>query len=195
MIVSGVRLSGLRISPRGEAWTGDIIAFTGNNGSQSPSMVNNWYRRAIIMWVYTAAELQAAFGQVSTTIRGLRLSVVQQPTYQPYPNYAIGMKNGTFVGNPGSTGYTVVKSQSSESFTTGTIKTFTFDTPFAWTGGDLAIVAAWGQSPTNYSASGIQPMGAGTSYYSWTDSAGVYVINTDSANSTVTQRPVVQLFG
>ncbi len=149
------------------------------------------------MWVYTASEMQAAFGKSSATISGLRFFVNQQPLYQPLPNYAIGMKNGSFSGgSPGHTGYTVVKNPSNESFTTNQNKVFDpFNTSFEWTGGDLAIIFAWGQSPTSWNASGQSGLGAGTMYYTWTDAAGTYVINTDNPNQTLQNRPVVQLYG
>lgn len=178
------------------SWTPNIITSSGTNGTTTANICNNYYRRHIIAWSYTAAELQAAFNATSKSISGLRFFVTTQPTYQPYPQYAIGMKNGTFSGNnPGNTGYTVVKLPSDESFTTSTDKVFQpFDTPFLWSGDDLAIVVAWGQSPTNYSSTGTNPIGAGNIYYSRTDSAGTYVINTDTIGSTVAGRPVIQLY-
>ena len=146
------------------------------------------------MWVYTSAEMQSALGTTSATISGLRFNVTQQPLYQPLPNYAIGMKNGSFGGGtPGNTGYTIVKSASSESFTTGTTKTFSLTTSFNWTGDDLAIIFAWGQCPTNWNSSGTSPIGSGTLWYSLSDSAGTYTINVDNPTSTRTYRPVVQL--
>jgi len=180
-----------------EDWTNNIITTTGNNGSSSTNIINIWYRRSIMMWVYTAAEMQAAFGKSSATITGLRFSVVGQPQYQPLPNYAIGMKNGTFgSGSPGGTGYTVVKNEASESFTTGTTKTFSpLSNSFAWTGGDLAIIVAWGQSPVSYSGTGISPIGSGTMWYAWTDDSGTYTINSTTPTATVSYRPVIQLYG
>lgn len=150
-----------------------------------------------MMWVYSSAEMVAAFGKSSASITGLRFNVTQQPLYQPLPSYAIGMKNGSFGGSsPGHTGYTVVKTAGSESFTTSTVKTFnSLNTTFNWTGGDLAIIFAWGQSPTNWSATGQSPIGSGTMWRTWTDSAGTYTINTNNPTTTVSYRPVIQLFG
>lgn len=179
------------------AWTGNVITATGNNDTTSAGLVNIWYRRSILMWTYSAAELQAAFGKAAATITALRFSVTQQPANQPLPAYAVGMKNGNFgASSPGNTGYTVVKAAGNESFTTGSVKSFDpLTTPFAWTGGDLAIIVAWGQCPTGYSASGQTPTGSGTLWYSWVDDAGTYVINTDNPVSSVSYRPVVQLYG
>lgn len=185
----------LSITPSSQ-WTNNIITSTGTNSASSPSFLNIWFRRTIICVVYTSAELQTAFGKSSATISGLRFNVTQQPFYQPLPSYAIGMKEGSFFGNPGFTGFTVVKSPSSESFTSGTVKTFDpFGTNFNWNGGDLAVVVAWGQCPVNYNQSGTMPIGSGTSYYSWTDSSGAWTINANSFNSTLSYRPVIQLYG
>lgn len=170
-----------------------IIASTGSNGTTSPNVVNIYYRRTILSFVYTAAELQAALGVTSGTISDLRFYVTNQPAYQPLPNYAIGVKNGTFSGNPGNTGYTIIKSASSESFTTNTYKEFTLATPFQWTGGDLAFTFAWGQVSPSYNASGTARIGSGTMYYSWSDGSGTYVINGDNPTGSQSYRPVLEL--
>lgn len=148
------------------------------------------------MWVYTASELQNALGKSSGTIDGLRFLVEEQPANQPLPDYAIGMKNGSFgSSSPGNTGYTVVKNPSPESFVTGENKVFQpFDTSFVWTGGDIDIIFAWDQCPSNYNASGISPI-AGTMWYSWSDATGSYTINSDNPTSTRGWRPVVELYG
>ena len=184
------------------AWTPDLISTTSSSPSGTlKSFLNIYYRRTIIAAVYLDTELQAAFGKSSATISGMRFDVVEQPLYQPLPDYAIGMKenaagNWTTATDPGDTGYTIVKSQASESFTTGSKKEFTFTTNFNWTGGDLAIVCAWGQCPTNYNASGKMPYGAGNVQYRHADQSGTYVINTDTMGSTlVNVRPVIQLYG
>jgi hypothetical protein len=180
------------------SWSTDIITSTGSNTGTTANVINNNYRRYLLIWTYTAAELQAATGRTSATISGLRFSVTQQPTYQPYPNYAIGLKNVggsvTSTTNPGSTGFTIVKAQASESFTTGVVKEFTLS-PFTWTGSNLSIAVAWGQVPTNFSGTGTSPRGAGTLYIGRLDTAGTFVINTDTTSTTaVNGRPVVQLF-
>ena len=177
-------------------WTDPIITSTGFNGTNIPNMMNNYYRRFIVAFSYTLAEMEAILGSSDTTIYGLRYFVNNPPTYQPYPNYAIGMKNGAFsaTANPGSTGYTIVSPQQDQSFTGASYKEIIFDTPFVWSAlGGLAIVAAWGQVPTSYSATGTNRIGAGNLYYSRTDSAGTYTINVDtfpSASSNI--RPVLE---
>lgn len=170
-----------------------IIAATGTNNTTGPNVCNIYYRRHIIAFVYTAAELQSALGTSSGEITGLRFNVTSQPANQPLPDYAIGVKQGTFSGTPGNTGYTIIKSPSSESFTAGTYKEFTLTNTFNWTGGDLAFVFAWGQCPVTYSASGQSPIGSGTVYYSLNDGPGAFVINVDSFPSTAPYRPVIEL--
>ena len=179
-------------------WSSDLIPTTNAAPSNTlKGFMNIYYRRTIIVAVYTAGELTAAFGKSSASLSGMRFYVYNQPLNQPLPDYAIGIKEGTFstTANPGNTGYTVVKNQAAESFTSGTIKEFQFDQTFNWSGNDIAIVCAWGQCPIGYNTSGIHPIGAGNTYYTHTDAAGTYVINTDSILSTSTGRPVIQLYG
>ena len=184
--------------PPPPAWSTSFPASVGTGGAGNYGPINIWYRRTIGASVYTAAEIQAATGKTSGDISGLRLFVQSSPLYQPLPNYAIGIKEGSFTSattNPGNTGYTVVKNPSSESFSAGSTKEFTFNTPFTWNGGDLAIVWAWGQSPTGYSQSGTVTVGSGTFFGRRSDAAGTYVINLDSTNaSQADHRPVIQLF-
>lgn len=180
-------------------WSPYIQTTSSSNAATSPGLINNNYRRYILAWSYSSNEMQAALsGRTTASITGLRFAVTQQPTYQPYPNYAIGFKAGNFGGitvNPGSSGYTIVKAASSESFTTGLFKEFVL-TPFTWTvGSDLAIAVAWGQSPTNFSSSGTSPRTSGNVWISRLDSAGTYVINTDAITTLSSgNRPAVQLF-
>jgi hypothetical protein len=185
---------GPRAIPPG--WSSDLIATTGSNGTQQAGIVNNYFRRYILAWTYSADEIfTATGGRTSGTITGMRFFVTQQPTNQPYPNYAVGLKNGTFIANsdPGGFGYTIVKAASSESFSSNTTKTFTFGTNFSWSGQDLAVTVAWGQSPTNFSSTGQSRIGLGTVYVSRTDSAGSFVINSSVASAPETNaRPVVQ---
>lgn len=182
-------------------WTGNIVTASGTGGTTVPGPCNIYFRRSIIGFTYTSAELQAAFGKNSATITGLRYYVVGQPLYQPLDSYAIGMKlvANDPVNNPGSSGYTIVKTASTESFTSSTNKVFDpLTTSFTWTSGNnLAIVFAWAQSPTNWNASGqCYVNSGGTLFYTWTDSAGTYVINTQSMDQSASgARPVMQLYG
>jgi hypothetical protein len=179
--------------PEPSGYTQDIISATGTNGTTSTNIANIYFRRSIMMWVYSAAEMQAAMGSSSGSISGLRFFINQQPLYQPLPAYAIGMKNGSFgSSSPGNTGYTIVKPQGDESFTVNTNKEFTFSSNFSWSGGDLAVIFAWGQVQPTWNASGQSAIGSGTMWYVWTDSAGTYVINTDNPTATRSWRPVLQ---
>ena len=64
-------------------WSPNIITQTGQNTTTSPGLCNIYWRRSIIVWTYTAAEIQAATGKTSGTISGLRFYVVNQPLNQP----------------------------------------------------------------------------------------------------------------
>ena len=144
----------------------------------------------LITSTYTAAEVQ----QLSTTgptftITGMRFWVESEPIYQPLPDYAIGLKNTTGSTADDNSGalngtFTVVKNQSSETFTAGTFKEIIFDTPFVYTGGNLAVAWAWGQVQPDYEDGGLMPMafdGVGTIYASESDDPGTYLV-TDAAD-------------
>jgi hypothetical protein len=182
-------------------WSGNLITQTATTqGTTGANICNIYYRRRVFVATYSAAEVTAALGGLTSgTISGMRFSVTGQPANQPLPTYAIGMKNTTnspTTNNSGSTGgtFTTVKTQASESFTTGQVKTFNFTTPFAWNGQNLAISWAWGQCPTGYSSTGENPIGAGTSYHAYVDDAGTYLV-TDTAGTAASYRPVIQLYG
>lgn len=181
------------------AWSSGVITSTHTTGTQHPSLVNVYYRRRLILFSYDWEEIQAATGKLESDIHGLRFSVNQEPAsgYQPLPSYAVGMKEGSvgFNNDPGHTGYTVVSSQQSQSFTSGQWKEIMFDAPFSWGGDDLAFAFAWGQCPAGYDASGQMQAGAGTLYHSRSDNAGAFVINTDdTTRTTADKRPVMQLY-
>jgi hypothetical protein len=172
-----------------------IIASTGSNGNTRAGITNIYYRRHLIHFAYTAAEIQAATGGTSGTINTLRFYVTQQPLYQPLPNYAIGIKKGTFgTSNPGATGYSIISGPSSQSFFTNSYKYINFNQDIVWNGEDLAFAFAWGQCPTNWNGSGTSRTGSGVMYYSRSDSSGSYVINNGASGSSLALRPVLELY-
>ena len=176
-------------------WSNPIITTTGSNATTAAGVINNYYRRYIVSFVYTRDEMRAILGTSNVTLYGLRFFVTGVPTYQPYPNYAIGIKSGLFSGvYPGTTGWNIVSAQQSQSFTSG-YKEFLFSTPFVWPASDdLAITMAWGQVPTNYSSTGTSRIGAGNIYFTRTDSSGTYFINSDASSSQTgtNSRPVLE---
>lgn len=190
------------VIPVGPMWSGDVVVNTGTTSVSDPSMCNIWYRRTIISWVYSSAEIAAAFpGRLSVVISGLRFTVSDQPVNQPLPQYAIGMKltSATISQNPDTSpgSYTIVKPASNETFATGFVKEWpVFPTTFTWTfGNNLAITCAWGQCPTGFDGSGRQPYtSTGTRWFDRRDDTGDYVINVDSATTSSGGRPVVQLY-
>jgi hypothetical protein len=177
-------------------WTNPVIITTGSNAATAAGIVNNYYRRYIVMFSYSVEEMQALLGTSNVTIYGLRYFVNSAPTNQPYPNYAVGMKNGSLgiSTNPGSGGYNIVSLPKSESFTASSYKEIIFDNPFVWVAsGGLSIAVAWGQSPTNYSSTGTSRVSGGTIFYNRTDAGGAYSINTDTAGQVLAgNRPVVE---
>ena len=174
----------------------DPLVFNATPATTAPGPINNYYRRYVFKIILTAAELQAAgWWSGPVTIRRISFYVVNQPTYQPYPSYTVGMLNTTLaVGSDFTTGITIVRNAASTSFTASQRNNLTFDTAFTWDGvNNLGIAFAWGQSPTNWSSSGVvESNGSGSSRYSLTDSAGTYLV-TDAASSSVGGRPCIRL--
>lgn len=175
----------------------DGLVFNATPALTAAGPINNYYRRYVYKTIFTASELQAAgWWSGPVTIRRLSFYVTNQPTYQPYPNYAIGMINTTLaVGSDFTTGITTVKNQASTSFTANQENILTFDTEFTWNGfQNLGISFAWGQSPTNWSQTGVvRSNSSGSSRFSLTDSAGTYLVS-DAAGSTITGRPCIKLY-
>lgn len=179
----------------GLAWY-NIVSVTGSNGNQSPvSPVNQYYRRQIIAFTYSAAEITAATGKSSGTIQQLRFYVSGVPNYQPYPNWAIGLKNHSngISNDPGNTGYAIVWGPESTNFYSGYN---TFDIAnFNWSGNNLGITFAWGQVPTNYSSSGQNYINnTGLTYHNLTDGAGTYTINSDGYSGNTSGRPAIEIY-
>lgn len=179
----------------GPAWY-NIVSVTGSNGSTNGvSPVNQYYRRQIIAFTYSAAEITAATGKTSGTIQQLRFYVSGVPTNQPYPNWAIGLKNhsnGTS-NDPGNTGYAIVWGPESTSFYSGYN---TFDIAnFSWSGGNLGITFAWGQVPVNWTSTGQSYVNnTGNTYLSQTDAAGTYTINSDGYSTNTSGRPAIEIY-
>lgn len=180
-------------------WSSNLIVTTGTNPSSDifiAGVCNIYYSRSILWFSYTSSEVQAATGATLGEIKGLSFDVSSEPLNQPLPDYAIGIKEGTFspTAYAGGLGYTLVNGPASETFTVGTKKEFIFDTPFVWSGGGLAFNIAWGYVPDN--GSGTNPTGNGSIFSERTDSTGTFVINTNygSPREGVDSRPVLQLY-
>ena len=141
---------------------------------------SNYYQRYLLIATYSSAEVLAITGGNTTiNILGMEFDVDEQPDNQPFPDYGIGMKlttNDITLDNSGTNGgtFTIVKSPSPESFTTGVVKEFTFDTPLQWTEGNNLVVSwAWGDT-TDWSETGKMPSGAGIMYIDGLDDPGTF---------------------
>lgn len=174
-------------------WSSNVIPQTSSNGTTSPNLCNIYWRRRVLRWVYTSAEMSSALGRSSATIFGMRFFVTQRPIYEPLPGYVVGMKQGNFsVGsNPGATGFTIVSSVRSPGFLSNAFKYIAFDNPFAWNGQAVVITCAWAQVQPTWNSSGVSGIGSGTMFHAQTDSAGSYTVSSGT-NATVSYRPVVQ---
>lgn len=194
---SGVTLTGTNISGSQT----ELLGYNTDPATTTPGPVNAYYRRMVIKIIYTAAELNSAGISGSTTLRALGFYVTNAPTssYQPYPNYTVGMQNtASAVGSDLTSGWTTVRNAANFSFTTsvpGQLAILEFNTNFTWNGtSNLAIGFAWGQIPTNYVAAGVVRSNTSGSFrQALTDSAGTYVL-TDVAGSTTSGRPAITLY-
>lgn len=181
-------------------YTVPTSTITGTITNTSMGLCNIYWMRSFLMWTISSSEIVTRTGKTSGTISRLRFYVsTSAPLYQPLPSYAIGMKLVTTDINtsPGNTGYTIVKSASSESFTANTYKEFIFTSSFSWNSSfNLAIQVAWGQCPTTYNNSGQNYYtSTGTLFGTRTDSAGTYSINgADGMSSQGNIRPIVELY-
>lgn len=188
-----------------EGWTSDYAVLASPTSSNVNSTATNgwcniWYKRSFLRWVFTQSEMQALAeigSATQCTIEKLRFGVTNAPIYS-LPSYAIALQNfpastsNTY--NPStSSGWTVVKNTSTESFPVG-VKTFNFNTNFTWTGGALGISVAWG-AVQNYNQSGRAYIASsGRMYYTWTDGAGTYSVTASGPTNQRSWRPICQFY-
>jgi hypothetical protein len=180
---------------------------TSLNASNSTNVTNIFFRRTILGFTYTYNEITANGTNALAgggTINALSFYQTNAPVYRPLPNYAVAMMHmpsgSTSSTNPtlsgsGRADFTTVRSQHSfNPSSTNTYITISFSSNFVYDGESaLGFIFAWGQCPTNYSSSGISRISnTGTMYYTWTDSAGTYLV-TDTASSTRSYRPCLRL--
>jgi len=190
--ITGTNISGLQT---------ELLGYNSDPATTTAGPVNAYYRRMVVKIIYTAAELNSAGISGSTTLRALGLFVTNAPTssYQPYPNYTVGMQNtASAVGSDLTSGWTTVRNAANFSFTINTPGLLTileFNTNFTWNGtSNLAIGFAWGQIPTNYVSAGrVRSNTSGSFRAAVADSAGTYVL-TDAASSTISGRPTITLY-
>jgi len=180
---------------------------TATNGPAGPGLVNTWYRRELIAFVYTSSELSTLGLSANDVITKLRWNVTQIPlsNRMPFPNYAIRMSHissATNTSNPSgaSTGAnrTTVKNQHNyNAYTPGTgLHEMTLDNSFTWNGSDgIGFVFAWGQCPTGYDQKGQQTvLTTGNTYYKWSDQPGTYTVDESTTSTISNKRPAIDLF-
>jgi hypothetical protein len=192
-------------SQRTTQYRGDTSSHN-TNGTTQVHPVNSYWRRYLIAFTYTAAEL-ANWDIISgSVISKLRWYVTNPPpsNRSPYPKYAIRMMhitNGTINTNPtnlgglSSSNVTDVKSQHNYVSTATGYHEMTLDNNFTYNGTDaIGFIFAWGQIPTGYTADGQgYILSTGTSTYLRTDSSGEYLV-TDTATITGGNRPVINMY-
>jgi hypothetical protein len=178
-------------------WGGDIITFSITPTGTVASPVNNYYKRYVFTCTYSAAEMATACdGAASAEIRGMRMYVITQPTYQPFTGYTVAAKNTTnaiTANNSGTNGgtFTTVRGSTTQSFVAGQYVELLFGTPISWTGDNFVFAWSW-CATTDFSSAGTVNSGTGTSWFTGSDNSGCFAV-TASAGSSVAVRPVLQL--
>jgi hypothetical protein len=213
-------------APISVVWTGDAVPYNENSdpdiGSFSVTaedigLCGNFRRRAMRAWEYFSEELAECFEVPSCFIYGVRFYVIEEPEYQPFPNYHVGIKLH-FQSESGATilgegiGFTLdsnvapfaaISTKAPATFITDQNTSFYFPNPIFWRAGDnLGIGVGWGAA-SNTSNSGISklyrnptgpaPLVNPRTYRTYTDyatSAGSFDIETDAVFSTGQFDPV-----
>jgi len=148
---------------------------TTSNYSASP--VNIWYRRSVMQFVYTAAELTAAGASTSTPINQLGFFVSTTPNYT-IPNYTVKLKHTSatnVASNLGSGGWSTVITAFNYAPVSGGFELLALDNTFLWDGvSSIGVEICWSQVQPNYNASGtIRYYNSTNGFrYSWTDASG-----------------------
>ena len=167
----------------------------------TPGPANNYYRRYKICAIYTQNLFINAGWEGIIRITKLSFFVLSTPTYQPYPDYWIGLTN-TFAGDGADlTSFESTQYIGSQSFTGGggggTENIITLPIPFVYYaayGYNLGVAFAWGQCPTNWSATGNTLASIpGSLRYAASDAAGSYSLS-DPAPTSQVGRPILRFY-
>lgn len=148
------------------------LAASTSNASTPNAAYEDWYA-AVIHFVYTKAELNAAGWTSGQTITAIQFKVVAALGYPYTPGYAIGMVNTGSASGSALTGLTTVRPPTSITFTAtaNATNTITLNTPFQWNGtSNLGIALAW-QSKTSWSY-GYAEAGSGSSIWTYSTTIG-----------------------
>ena len=192
-------------SARATQYRGSTSTLT--TGTTTAYPANAYWRRYLLAFTYTAAEL-ASFDLISgSVISKLRWYVFNPPpsNRSPFPNYAIRMMhiaNGTNTTNPTSLGglsssnVTDVKAQHNYTNTSVGYTEMTLDNNFTYNGTDaIGFIFAWGQIPTGYISDGQgYRLSDGTLHYSRTDSSGTWLVSNTTNLSLNNYRPVIGMY-
>ena len=187
---------------------------TTGTSTYAPHPVNTYWRRYLLAFTYTAAEL-ASFDIVSgSVISKLRWYVSNPPpsSRNPMPNYAIRMLHigsghghsptntttPTSLGVLSSSNVTDVKAQHNYDFVTPGVgyHEMALDNNFTYNGSDaIGFIFAWGQVPTGYIADGAgHRLTDGTLHYNRTDGSGAYAVSDTTSRTYSHYRPVIQMY-
>jgi hypothetical protein len=172
-----------------------------NTSGTTPGPANNYYRRYKICAIYPYNSFVNAGWTGDIRITKLSFFVLSTPTYQPYPDYWIGLTN-TYDGDGSDiTSFESTQYIGSQSFTGGgaggTENIITLPLPFYYYpsyGYNLGVAFAWGQCPTNWSATGNTLASfPGSLRYAASDAAGSYSLS-DAAPTTQVGRPILRFY-
>jgi len=197
---------------RNRTWQETAITNYSNSTSPSSSMshgiINTYYKRRLIKINFSQDFIKIKKGAVITGILFYISEAVPETTsrgtHQPFPDYEVAMKSfpyglSSLSSNPGTSGWTVVRTASDFSATTTGYKLINFNNPFTHGGGDLSISFAWGAIPDwSDPGKGRTYIFSGSSSTAWkfsnqTDDSGKYTSSSETYDSydTTADIPVI----
>ena len=179
---------------------------TSSLGTTSAQVGNTYWRRYLLAWTLSQAEifgggLSGYTAGIGGTISALSFYISNPPgsAYQPQTteiglvNLAAGTTGST---NPAANASLVRVFDASVNLSSASgLTAYNFNiTNFTYTGGALGITFALSQCPTNYTSDGQSYyMNGGTTFYARTDGAGAYTYNGSTTNTNTNQRPATWL--
>lgn len=158
--------------------------------------INNvWFRRSVIRYTLTAAELSTAGLSAPTTLSSITWNNLNVPSRPTQPNFTIALaptpqsSTNAAVATP----QTTVRAASPYTWSSPGPTTFPFTTNWTYPGSNgIQVTVIWGQVNPNYASSGQMAFrGPGNMYYTRSDSTGSYTIST-AANSPLGARPITE---
>ena len=157
---------------------------TDNTTITTCSPANIWYRRAVMQFVYTAAELSAAGASSTSSLSEIGFYITSNPIYD-LPGYTIKLKHTTSTDVSsalGTTGWTTIVNGFNYAPSPGGFDMLPLDSPFTWDGvSNIGVEICFSRVNPNYNSSGT------VRYYNTTN--GFRYSRTDAGGSSCGSTP------